>query len=260
VETAHTQGRLWGAAAYDWCRLVEPFLAPVYRAVYDAVGIRAGATLLDAGCGAGLALRLATARGAAVSGIDASAALLRLARRRVPAADLRRGPLEQLPYPDGVFTVVTAFDSVSYAADPVTVLRELRRVATPGAPVAVVTWAEPERCQSRRVLAAIGALLPPGLGGAGGPFSLSRAGTLLDRVHAAGLRPRRVGVTPVRFCYPDLDTAARAQLATGPARQAIEYAGEHVTGQVVRAVLVDRWRADGGYRLDNELRYVVACA
>jgi SAM-dependent methyltransferase len=260
VETAPTQGRLWGAAAYDWCRLVEPFLAPVYHAVFDVLGINAGTNLLDAGCGAGLALRLARARGATVSGIDASATLLRLARRRVPAADLRRGALERLPYPDGVFAVVTAFDSVPYAADPVTVLRELRRVAAPGAPVAVVTWAEPERCQSRRLLAAIGAMLPPCRCEAGGPFSLSRAATLLDRLRAAGLCPRHADVVPVAFSYPDVDSTVRAQLATAVARRAIDHAGEHVTAEVVRAALADLRRPDGSYRLDNALRYVVACA
>ena len=96
----------------------------------------------------------------------------------MPTTDLREGELEVLPYPDDSFDTVTAFNAVQvqYAADPVAALRELRRVAVPGAPVAVVTWAQPERCQPRVVLAAIGALLPPPPASASGPFALSGPG------------------------------------------------------------------------------------
>jgi ubiquinone/menaquinone biosynthesis C-methylase UbiE len=260
VERAHTQGRLWGAAAHDWCRLVEPFLVPAYQAVFDAVGVRAGTKLLDAGCGAGLALRLAATRGAAVSGIDASTALLRLARRRIPAADLRRGALEELPYPDGSFTVVTAFDSVPYACDPSRAVRELRRVAAPGSAVAVITWAEAEVCQQRRILAAVGAMLPPTGDAGGGPFRLSPAGKLMDLVCAAGLTPQRVGMVPIRFTYPDLSTAVRAQLATASARQAVEHTGAAATEAVLRVVLAHHLEGDGSYRQDDTLRYVIASA
>lgn len=190
-------GRFWGAAAWDWSRLVEPCMIPVYYAVFRVVGIAPDTRLLDAGCGAGLALWIAGARGAALSGLDASSALLRLASHRLPTADLRQGDLTRLPYPDGAFTAVTAFDSVPYAANPLQVLRELRRVATAGAPVAVVTLADPERCQARRMLAAIGAMLPPGLPGTGGPFALSRPGTLVDLVRTAGMVPQRMGSVPV---------------------------------------------------------------
>lgn len=50
---------------------------------------------------------------------------------------------------------------MQYAASPVGALREIARVASFGAPVAVVTWAPPERCETRVVLAAVGSLLPP---------------------------------------------------------------------------------------------------
>jgi len=60
------------------------------------------------GCGAGLATQMAVERGASVTGIDAAEALLTVARRRLPEADLRYGDLEKLPYPDGSFDVVTS--------------------------------------------------------------------------------------------------------------------------------------------------------
>lgn len=194
--TAQVQGRLWGAAAADWSQFAEPGQTPFYEAVFDATGVGAGTRLLDAGCGAGLALQLAHGRGATVTGLDASAGLLAVARQRVPSADLRQGELAELPYEDGSFDVVTAFNSVQYAADPVDALRELRRVVGPGGQVAVVTWAEAERCETRSVLAAVGALLPPPPPGAGGPFALSSPGTLEGLAEAAGLTPKRTRCPP----------------------------------------------------------------
>jgi hypothetical protein len=63
--TAEVQGALWGAAARDWSELNEPHCAALYEAVFDAIGVDGSTELLDAGCGAGLALQIAAKRGAA---------------------------------------------------------------------------------------------------------------------------------------------------------------------------------------------------
>lgn len=258
--SSQVQGELWGAAATDWAQLTEPAMTPVYEAVFDAVGVGSDTRMLDAGCGAGLALQLAHARGATVCGLDAAAGLLAVARERVPRADIRQGELEDLPYEDGSFDVVTAFNSVQFAAEPVAALRELRRVGTSGAQVAVVTWAEPERCETRTVLAAIGGLLPPPPPGAGGPFALSAPGKLEELLSAAGLIPQRAQEVPAPFVYPDLDTAVRAQLSAGPSRKAIEHIGREATANAVRAALTASKKPDGTYRQDNAFRYVIAIA
>src|SRR5580693_8231110 len=97
--SAEMQGRLWGADARAWSELNEPHCAPLYE------------ELLDAGCGAGLALQLAAKRGATVTGFDASAPLLEIARERNPGADIHQGDLEQLPFEDNRFDVVTSFNA-----------------------------------------------------------------------------------------------------------------------------------------------------
>ena len=258
--TAQMQGKLWGAAAADWSQLTEPGQTPFYEAVFDAVGVDHGTRLLDAGCGAGLALQLAAARGADVTGFDASSELLAVARERVPSADLRQGDLEELPYAEDSFAVATAFNSVQYAGDPVAALRELRRVVVPGGQIAIVTWGQAERCETRVVLAAIGALLPPPPPGAGGPFALSAPGKLEELVSAAGLTPQRADEVPTPYIYPDLDTAVRAQLAAGPSRKAIEHAGLMATVDAIRKAFVDSGQPDGSYRQDNAFRYLIATA
>lgn len=258
--SAELQGKLWGPGARDWAELNEPACTPFYEAVFDAIGVRPGMTLLDAGCGGGFALQLAAKRGATVTGFDACAPLLDIARERVPAADIRQGDLESLPFAGHTFDAITAFNSVQFAADPAAALRELRRVAKPGASVAIVTWGAPERCQSRVILAAIGGLLPPPPPGAEGPFALSVPGKLEELAQAAGLTPQRAGDVPTPLIYPDLNTAVRTQLSSGPAQMAIQHAGEPATREALAAAFADSGQPDGSYRQDNVFRYLIAQA
>ncbi len=258
--TAQVQGELWGAGATDWSELVEPMSRPLYEAVLDAVGVAPDTRLLDAGCGSGLALQIARARGAQVTGLDAAADLLRIARRRVPDGDIRQGELEELPFGDSQFDAVTAFNSVQYAADPVAAVRELARVATVGASVAVVTWGDPQRCETKTVLAAVGALLPPPPPGAAGPFALSEPGKLEELVAAAGLTPKHTEEVAVAFVSDDLETAVRGHLSSGPAQRAIREAGRAAVEAAIRGALGPSIRPDGTSRQDNTFRYVVATA
>ncbi len=255
--SASVQGPLWGAKAQDWSELTEPGQQPFYEAVFDVLRIGSQTRLLDVGCGAGLALQLASKRGAAVAGLDAAEGLVAVARRRNPDADIRLGDLEQLPFPDATFTAATSFNAVQYASDPTAALRELRRVLVPGSPVAVLTWGAPGRSEARDVLSAIGGLLPPPPPGAGGPFALSAPGALEALVEGAGLRAAEDGEVPTPYGYPDVATAVRAQAATGPAVRAAAHAGEQAVTAALTEVML-RYRRDGGVRLDNVFRYVIA--
>jgi len=254
------QGRLWGGAAREWADNQEPTMTPCYGAVFDAIGLDQDMHLLDAGCGAGLAMQLATKRGARPTGLDAAAGMLSIAWERLPHTDIRHGDLEQLPFDDSVFDAVTAFDSVPYADDPVVALRELRRVARRDAPVAVLAWAEPDRCESRAVLDAVVALLPPATPGTPGTFSLARPGALEAVATEAGLAPEVVHEMAVTFGYRNLDVAIRAQLSTGPAQRAIAYVGRQAAAESIAGALARSRHRDGSYRMGNVFRYLVARA
>jgi SAM-dependent methyltransferase len=258
--TADIQGALWGAAARDWAELQEPTATPLYEAAFDAMTVTDGTRLLDVGCGAGLGLQLAAKRGAIVTGIDASAGLLGVARTRLSDADLHQGDIEHLPYPDDTFDAVTAFNSVQYAADPVRALREIKRVARPGAPVAVATWGDPQQCDNRILIAALGSLLPPPPPGAGGPFALAAPGALAALVEGAMLTAQRTLDVSTPFGYPDLTTAVRAGLSSGPARAAINHAGVDRVRDASTAALEQFLRPDGSVRLENVFRVVLAQA
>jgi ubiquinone/menaquinone biosynthesis C-methylase UbiE len=258
--SAQVQGKLWGAAAADWAELQEPTTLPLFEATLDAIGVGSGTRLLDVGCGSGLALQLAVKRGATVSGFDASAGMLDAARSRVAEADLQQGDVEELPYPDDGFDAVTAFNSVQYATDPIRALREIKRVAVPGSPVAVATWGDPARCEARTVIAAVGSLLPPPPPGAGGPFALAPPGALEALVESAQLTAERALEVSTPFRYPDLATAVRANLSAGPTRAAIDHAGVDRTRDVITGALDPFVRPDGTVHLDNVFRVVVARA
>jgi SAM-dependent methyltransferase len=258
--TAAVQGELWGTAPQDWAELQEPTGAPIYEAAFDAMGVTDGVRLLDVGCGTGFAMKLARERGAVVSGFDASEAMLRVARTRVPEADLRQGDLVALPHDGDSFDVVTAFNSIQYADDPIQGLREIKRVAVPGAPVAVATWGDPERCDGKVLIGAIGALFPPPPPGAGGPFALATPGALEALVERAGLTAERAIEVPTPFVYPDIATAERANLAAGPTRRAVDHAGLDAVRAAFRSALEQFVQPDGTVRLDNVFRVVIAQA
>lgn len=103
-------------------------------AMLSLAGDVAGRRILDAGCGAGPLFEALRDRGATVTGIDKSAGMLRLARRRLGEdADLQVAELGQpLPFPDDTFDDVTASLVLHYLEDWGPALGELRRVLKPG--------------------------------------------------------------------------------------------------------------------------------
>jgi SAM-dependent methyltransferase len=86
--------------------------------------------VLDAGCGSGRML-LELARYGHVSGIelDPDAASVASSRR---VGEVRVGPLEELPWADGTFELITCLDVVEHTPDDRRALAELRRVCRPG--------------------------------------------------------------------------------------------------------------------------------
>ena len=89
--------RAWGARARDWGETEAPAAAHLRGGDPPRRHLLPGQTVLDVGCGTGVFLRAAADHGAAVCGLDASAALLEIARERVPEADLCQGDLAAAP-------------------------------------------------------------------------------------------------------------------------------------------------------------------
>ena len=106
--------------------------------------LSSGAAVLDVGCGPGtitadLASVVTPGRVTALELTDTALQLARaeVARRRLPNVDFAVGDVHALDFPDDTFDVVHAHPVLQHVADPVTALREMRRVTRPGGLIAV---------------------------------------------------------------------------------------------------------------------------
>ncbi|WP_205698148.1 class I SAM-dependent methyltransferase [Conexibacter sp. SYSU D00693] len=260
MSTADVEGPEWSARAAAWAEHWGRLAAPAREAIVEVAQVGSGTRLLDVGCGTGELVALAAQRGAEVAGIDAAAGMLAVARSRVPGADLREGPVEALPWPDGAFDVVTAVNALQFAADPAAALREAARVVAPGGRLAVCTWGPPATRDLAVVMAALGDLEPPARGGeaqddqAPPPPALGTPGVADDLLRAAGLDVVHATDVDVPYAVADLPTLQRA-LVDG-AGVATAAHPEAVRAALAPAAAPFR-RPDGTFRFAGTFRLVV---
>jgi ArsR family transcriptional regulator len=117
-----------------------------------------GATILEVGVGTGGLLPELAARAGSVIGVDHSPAMLAEARRRLAEGgttgiDLRLGEMTHLPLPDQSVACALANMVLHHAAEPLAVLREVRRVLAPGGLLLLADLARHEREAAREQLA-----------------------------------------------------------------------------------------------------------
>jgi SAM-dependent methyltransferase len=269
--SAASQGALWGERANDWADVMEGWNGwgiPLYRHVLSLAPLSEGSDVLDIGCGAGRFCRMAADRGARVTGLDATPALIDIARERVLGGDVRVGEMEELPWEDDSFDLVTGFNSFFIAADMVAALREAARVARPGARVALTVFGRPEHCDSTRVFAVLGRLArapeesgaEPANDPAPAKPTLADEGGLEAVAEEAGLAVEHSGYFGFEEEHRDTATAARGMLAAPPFRRAAASFGEAPVRAAVMDALEPFQRDDGRCRLSEEARYLVARA
>lgn len=169
-----------------------------------------GTRLLDIACGSGYAASLAAGRGATVAGLDASEALIAIARARTPDADFRVGDMFELPFEDDRFDVATSFNGIWKECEDA--LREARRVVRPGGLVGFSFWGSPKRLGLLPYFATLLELSPadhvdatPNQGDTGRP------GVAEEMLADTGLEFVDRGTAQVINEWPDLDLAARAR-------------------------------------------------
>jgi SAM-dependent methyltransferase len=257
--SAERWGPLWGARPTDWA-LSEDQQVPTYEEALRRVDLAPGSVVLDIGCGVGAFLRLVADRGARPFGIDASEALLELAGERVPQADLRAGDMESLPYDDDTFDLVTGFSAFFFANDFVAALREARRVAKPGAPVVIQVWGRHERNDLEAMKAIARPFFPPRPPDAPTEPDYSRPGVLEDLAVQAGLAPAEAFDVTWAYEFADEDTMRRALVAPAGIALMVGPEREQELGDAIVAGLAQHRTPDGGYRLQNEFRLLIARA
>lgn len=172
--------------------------------------------LLEVGCGTGAQLELLLDAYPLlhVTGVDHAAAQLDAARRNLAdtlyttRTTLVRGSAERLPFGESTFDAGFVCWLLEHVADPAPVLRELRRVLAPGAPVVIsevmnaTLYLEPASPHVMRYWAAFNKLQ---LAMHGDPYVGAKLG---HQLHHAGFRS--IETMSREVIFDDRDATARA--------------------------------------------------
>ena len=89
------QGDLWSVRASDYAEVQEPTFLPLYESVLARPEVAGAGTLLDVGCGPGLAVQTLAKKIGRVAGVDATAPFIAIARKRMPQGDFRIAEMER---------------------------------------------------------------------------------------------------------------------------------------------------------------------
>lgn len=252
-------GPLWGARPADWA-LSEDRQLPTYEAALERTGLEPGSHVLDIGCGVGAFLGLVAKRGGIAHGLDASDALIAFALDRLPGADLRVGEMEDLPWGDDTFDLVTGFNSFFFANDMGAALREAKRVAKGGANVVIQVWGAHERCDLETMKEIARPFFPPRPPNAPPDPDLSQPGVLEALALEAGLTPETEFDTTWTIEYPDSETLGQALVAVAGLAVVVGPEREEELSQAIVDGLAPYRAVDGRYRLSNEFHILVSRA
>ncbi|HZN55940.1 MAG TPA: metalloregulator ArsR/SmtB family transcription factor [Candidatus Polarisedimenticolaceae bacterium] len=140
------------AGAAQWDRLRDElfgrrFFMPALLGLLDE-----DAVVADLGCGTGQAVDALAPFVSRVIAVDASASMLRAAKKRLAAhanVDLRLGTLEALPVDDASLDAATLFLVLHHVADPSVALGEVARALKPGGRLVLVDMLPHDRDEYR---------------------------------------------------------------------------------------------------------------
>ncbi|PCK80192.1 class I SAM-dependent methyltransferase [Rhizobium sophoriradicis] len=199
-----------------------------------AAGVGAGDRVLDIGCGAGQTTReaaRAATQGEAV-GVDVSAEMLEVARRRSAAEGLRNVVFEQADaqshaFPRAGFDLCISRFGVMFFADPAAAFANIGRAMRPGGRIVWMVWQSQERNAwsgaIRQALAPETATSP----GAPNPFSLGDPTVATELLNAAGFAS--IDIAEVRepvFYGSDVNAAFEALINLYLVKDALAHTDE----------------------------------
>lgn len=146
-------------------------------------GVHAAARVLDVACGTGVVALTCAQRGAEVTGVDLTPALLEHARENARIAnltiDFHEADVEALPFADAEFDFVVSQFGHMFGPRPDITLNELLRVLKPGGIIAFSTW--PPDLYVGRMFALTSQYAPPPPAEASSPVLWGDPGIVRER-------------------------------------------------------------------------------
>jgi SAM-dependent methyltransferase len=165
---------MWGAGPFE---VIAPSLLEMHESIVAAAEGNEGHAWLDVGCGTGELAFLAAATGASVRGCDLSPTLVETAKRQSAERGLEItfevGDVENLPYDDGSFGVVSSSVGAIFAPDHERTAGELARVSASGGRLVLTAWTTEGRIGD--FFRVIASYAPPPVEGAGAPTQWGEA-------------------------------------------------------------------------------------
>jgi SAM-dependent methyltransferase len=225
---AHTPWRqVGGNAAEIYDRQLAPAMfAPWAPVLLDTARVQPGERAIDIACGTGVVTRLAATRvgrHGRIVGLDINAAMLAVARSHADAADA--APIEWLEadaqatlLPDASFDVALCQQGLQQFPDPLTALREVRRILVDEGRIALCVWSRIEGCPG--MLALVEAL-ERHVGAAAAnnrraPFALGDAAAVRALLEGAGFGQIQLHTLVETARFPSPEAFVEAQLAATP--------------------------------------------
>jgi len=123
----------------------EDASSPWYELVREQIGSVTGLRILEVACGRGGFVKELSRNGAHVTGCDFSFAALRVGKEKLQAlgngtwAALIQGDAQALPFGDESFDLVVSCETIEHVPEVRKALREMWRVARPGAKLFLTT-------------------------------------------------------------------------------------------------------------------------
>lgn len=204
------------------------------EALVQALGIAAGAKVLDLGCGDGTTALPAARLGADVLGVDIARNLVEAGNHRAREQGLsnlrfQHGDAAQLhELPDGAFDLTLSIFGAMFAPRPADVAKEMTRVTRPGGRIVMGNWIPNDPTLVAQILRISSAYTPPPPEGFVSPMTWGIESQVIERFGSAGVAAEQISFVRDTFTFrspgPPTALVERFRRYYGPTMNAFDAA------------------------------------